>query len=69
MDRRYQKSTGVIYEIPALQITIVRTGGLGSVKSVRYYVKHMRQRIKGLLLRTKLRNTGNSMPLRLSFFI
>lgn len=43
MDRRYQKSTGVIYEIPALQITIVRTGGLGSGKSVRYYVKHMRQ--------------------------
>lgn len=29
MHRRYQKSTGIIYEIPALYNTMVRTGDLG----------------------------------------
>lgn len=53
----------------ALHMAMVRAGNLGSVKSVRRYVKHLRQGMKDLLLCAELQNTSNSISPSLSFFI
>lgn len=53
------KCTHTSQVLLTLYMAMVRTGNLGSVKSVRWYVKHLRQGMKDLPLCAELQNTSN----------